>query len=98
MSPFITELVRIQTSFLQAVINVSEFPKGVGSSYNSSVQYTAWTELHGVDKGIGNCNTPTDIVLCIRCSTAQLSEASDQASHPINPTLLRDVKVPKEKG
>lgn len=27
-----------------------------------------------------------------------MSEVSDQVIHPTNPTLLRDVKVPKERG
>ena len=38
------------------------------------------------------------LFLFFRCSTAQLSEASDQPIHPTNPTLLRNVKIPKERG
>ena len=38
------------------------------------------------------------LFLCFRCSTAQMSEASDQVLHPINPTLVRDVEVRMERG
>ena len=38
------------------------------------------------------------VFLFFGCSTAQPSEASDQPIHPTNPTLLRNLKVPKERG
>ena len=45
-------------------------------------------------KELGTVTLQQILCLFFRCSTVQISEASDQVIHPTNPTLLRDVKVP----